>query len=41
MLKEEMIELNGKEFNFTVSSVGENMPPMHTNCRSTIIPVVE
>lgn len=34
-------ELNGKEFNFTVSSVGENMPPMHTNCRSTIIPVVE
>ena len=34
-------ELNGKEFNFTESSVGENMPPMHTNCRSTIIPVVE
>lgn len=34
-------ELNGKEFNFTVSSVGVNMPPMHTNCRSTIIPVVE
>ena len=34
-------ELNGKEFNFTDSSVGENMPPMHTNCRSTIIPVVE
>lgn len=34
-------ELNGKEFNFTDSSVGVNMPPMHTNCRSTIIPVVE
>ena len=34
-------ELNGKEFNFTVSNVGVNMPPMHTNCRSTIIPVVQ
>ena len=34
-------ELNGKEFNFTDSSVEVNMPPMHTNCRSTIIPVVE
>lgn len=34
-------ELNGKIFEFSQSVVGENMPPCHPNCRSTIVPVVE
>ena len=32
-------ELNGKIFNFTDAVVGENFPPCHPNCRSTIVAV--
>lgn len=34
-------ELNGKVFNFNAAVVGENFPPCHPNCRSTIIAVKE
>ena len=34
-------ELDGQEFYFSDAVVGENMPPCHPNCRSTIIPVLE
>lgn len=34
-------ELNGKTFQFTDAIVGENMPPLHPNCRSTIVPVIK
>lgn len=33
-------ELNGKIFPFTEKATGINFPPMHPNCRSTIIPIV-
>ena len=32
-------ELNGKIFDFTDAVVGENFPPCHPNCRSTIVAV--
>lgn len=31
-------ELNGKEFSVNAARIGVNMPPMHPNCRSTIVP---
>lgn len=31
-------KLNGKEFNINTAQIGVNMPPMHPNCRSTIVP---
>lgn len=34
-------ELNMKVFNFTDKKVGENFPPLHPYCRSTIIPVIK
>lgn len=34
-------ELNGKEYFFSEAIVGVNMPPLHPNCRTTIIPVIE
>lgn len=34
-------ELNGKVYQFTDMVVGENCPPLHPNCRSTIIPVIK
>ena len=37
---EECAELNGKQFRFCNAVVGVNFPPMHPNCRCTIIPLV-
>lgn len=34
-------EHDGKIYNFSEMKVGENCPPLHPNCRSTIIPVIE
>lgn len=34
-------EQNGKIYQFVDMSVGENCPPLHPNCRSTIIPVIK
>nr|DAP80533.1 MAG TPA: minor capsid protein [Caudoviricetes sp.] len=34
-------KLNGKVFNLADAAVGKNLPPLHPNCRSTIIPVVK
>lgn len=34
-------EMNGKIFNFTQAVAGENMPPLHPYCRSTIIPITK
>lgn len=34
-------EMNGKVFEFGNERVGENMPPFHPNCRTTIIPVLK
>lgn len=36
---EDCSDLNGDVFSFDDAVVGENYPPMHPNCRSTIIPV--
>lgn len=33
--------LNGKEFLLKDAELGVNFPPMHPNCRSTIVPVIE
>lgn len=33
--------LNGKEFLLSEAVVGTNYPPIHPNCRSTVIPIVE
>ena len=33
--------LDGQTINADDATVGDNMPPMHPNCRSTIIPIVE
>lgn len=38
---EECEELDGQIFSFADAVVGVNFPPMHCNCRSTIIPVIE
>lgn len=34
-------DLDGKTFELQKAVVGENYPPMHPNCRSTVIPVLE
>lgn len=34
-------ELNGKVFKLSDAQPGENLPPMHPNCRSTIVPTVK
>lgn len=34
-------ELDGKKFNLEDARVGVNYKPMHPNCRSTVLPVVE
>lgn len=31
---------NGQVFELTAANVGNNLPPLHPNCRSTIIPVI-
>lgn len=38
---EECDDLNGQIFNFDEMIVGENYPPIHPNCRSTVIPVTD
>ena len=38
---EECMDLNGKIFRLDEARVGENFPPMHPNCRCTIIPVMD
>ena len=35
------VDLDGKEFDVDKASPGENYPPMHPNCRSTTVPVIE
>ena len=34
-------DLDGKMFELSKAVVGENYPPMHPNCRSTVVPVLE
>lgn len=34
-------ELNGKRFNINAAIVGVNYPPMHPNCRSTVLAVID
>ena len=34
-------ELDGKIFRLDEAVIGENFPPIHPNCRCSIIPVVE
>ena len=34
-------DLDGEMFELSKAVVGENYPPMHPNCRSTIVPVLE
>lgn len=38
---EECKKLNGQQFYFAEAVVGENFPPMHANCRCTIVPVFD
>lgn len=38
---EECMDLNGKIFRLDDAVVGENFPPIHPNCRCTIIPVMD
>ena len=38
---EECKKLNGQQFYFAEAVVGKNFPPMHTNCRCTIVPVFD
>ena len=38
---EECKELNGQRFRLTAGIVGENLPPIHPNCRCSIIGVIE
>lgn len=37
---EQCQKLNGKKFDFANAKIGENMPPVHANCRCTILPVL-
>lgn len=37
---DECSDLNGQIFRFDEAVIGENMPPIHCNCRCTIIPVL-
>ena len=34
-------DLDGETFELSKAVVGENYPPMHPNCRSTVVPVLE
>lgn len=34
-------ELDGEVFSFDDAAIGVNFPPMHANCRCTILPVIE
>ena len=34
-------DLNGKRFNINAATVGVNYPPMHPNCRSTVLAVID
>ena len=34
-------KMHKRVFRFTQARVGYNMPPLHANCRSTILPVIE
>ena len=34
-------QTNGKRFYFKEKQVGKNFPPLHANCRCTILPIVE
>ena len=34
-------DLDGEMFELSKAVVGENYPPMHPNCRSTVVPVLE
>lgn len=34
-------ETNGKRFNMAELTIGTNAPPLHPNCRCTIIPIIE
>ncbi len=38
---EECGKLHGQIFPFLVAEIGTNMPPIHPNCRCTIIPIIE
>lgn len=38
---EECEKLNGQQFYFAEAVVGKNFPPMHANCRCTIVPVFD
>lgn len=38
---QECKQLNGKIFELASGVVGVNMPPIHPNCRSTILPVIK
>lgn len=38
---EQCHNLNGKVFRFADAQIGVNFPPIHANCRCTIIPVIE
>ena len=38
---EECKKLNGQQFYFAEAVVGKNFPPMHANCRCTIVPVFD
>lgn len=38
---DECDELNGQVFRFADKQIGVNFPPMHCNCRCTILPVVK
>lgn len=38
---EECAALDGKIFRLDEAVVGENFPPIHPNCRCTIIPIVD
>ena len=40
-LKCDCKRLNGKQFFYHEMKTGENAPPMHPNCRCTIIPVID
>ena len=38
---EECGALHGQIFPFLNAEIGENMPPIHPNCRCTILPIIE
>lgn len=38
---DECADLNGQVFNFSEMQIGVNYPPIHPNCRSTVIPLIK